>query len=213
MKVGLLLCDHVRSEYLDEFGDYPAMFAAAWPSFNFEVFAVCDGEFPASVHDCTAYLASGSRFSVYEEHEWIEELKQVVQEIAAKELPYLGVCFGHQMLAEALGGAVKKAESGWCVGIHDFRMQEQANWMSPYQNTLHLLMMCQDQVQQLPPDSKILASAPTCPVGMFQVGNRMLGVQAHPEFSKAYDRVLMEDRVEKMGSTVVQAGIESLALP
>lgn len=213
MKVGLLLCDHVRSEYQSAFGDYPPMFAAAWPAFDFEVFAVCDGEFPASVKDCSAYLASGSRFSVYEEHDWILELKSLVKEIAAKELPYLGVCFGHQMLAEALDGKVKKADSGWCVGIHRFEMQEQASWMNPYQASLNLLMMCQDQVQVLPPDSKVLASAPTCPVGMFQVGERMLGVQAHPEFSRPYDRVLMEDRVEKMGAAVVKAGVESLALP
>lgn len=213
MKVGLLLCDHVRPKYQTQFGDYPPMFAATWPSFDFEVFAVCDGEFPTSVNDCEAYLSSGSRYSVYEEHDWIVELKSLVKEIAAKELPYLGVCFGHQMLAEALGGVVKKAESGWCVGTHSFEMKEQADWMNPYQATLNLLMMCQDQVQVLPPDSIVLASAPTCPVGMFQVGDRMLGVQAHPEFSKAYDQVLMEDRVERMGATVVQEGIESLDLP
>ncbi|MBX2872626.1 MAG: gamma-glutamyl-gamma-aminobutyrate hydrolase family protein, partial [Saprospiraceae bacterium] len=199
MKVGLLLCDHVRTAYLDEFGDYPPMFAAAWPSFDFEVFAVCDGEFPASIRDCNAYLASGSRYSVYEKKDWIAELKTFVQEVAAKELPYLGVCFGHQLLAEALGGAVKKVESGWCVGTHSFEMKEQEDWMNPYQSSLNLLMMCQDQVQVLPSDSKVLASAPTCPVGMFQVGDRMLGVQAHPEFSKAYDQVLMETRVERMG--------------
>ena len=213
MKVGLLLCDHMRSEYLEEFGDYPPMFAAAWPNFDFEVFAVCDGEFPASIRDCEAYLSSGSRYSVYEQHDWITELKALVKEIAAKELPYLGVCFGHQMLAEALGGEVKKAERGWCVGAHTFEMREQASWMDPYQASLNLLMMCQDQVQILPPDSIVLASAPTCPIGMFQVGDRMLGVQAHPEFSKAYDRILMETRVERMGTSIVKEGIESLTLP
>lgn len=213
MKVGLLLCDHVRPEYIEEFGDYPPMFAKAWPSFDFETFAVCDGEFPASLQDCSAYLASGSRFSVYEDHHWILELKSLLKEIAAKELPYLGVCFGHQMLAEALGGEVKKADSGWCVGTHSFEMKDQTAWMVPYQASLNLLMMCQDQVQVLPPDSTVLASASTCPVGMFQVGDRMLGVQAHPEFSKAYDRILMEDRVERMGATVVKEGIERLTLP
>ncbi len=85
--------------------------------------------------------------------------------------------------------------------------------MQPYQSNLNLLMMCQDQVQELPPNSQVLASAPTCPVGMFQVGDRMLVVQAHTEFSKAYDQLLMESRVDRMGEEVVQGGIASLDQP
>ncbi len=113
MKVGLLLCDHVRPEYQATYGDYPGMFQAAWPHFEFEVFALCDGQFPPSVRECEAYLATGSRYSVYEPIDWIDQAKSLVKEIAAAELPYLGVCFGHQLLAEALGGKVRKAESGW----------------------------------------------------------------------------------------------------
>ena len=213
MKVGLLLCDHVRPEYQATYGDYPGMFQAAWPNFDFEVFAVCDGQFPTSVRDCEAYLATGSRYSVYEPIDWIDQAKSLVKEIAASDLPYLGVCFGHQLLAEALNGKVRKAESGWCVGVHSFELQVESSWMQPYQTNLNLLMMCQDQVQELPPNSQVLASAPNCPVGMFQVGDRMLGVQAHPEFSKAYDQLLMETRVDRMGEDVVQSGIASLDQP
>ncbi len=213
MKVGLLLCDHVRPEFRNEFEDYPVMFQQAWPSFEFEVFAVCDGQFPTDATACDAYIASGSSYSVYEELDWIIRLKQLIRDIHQAERYYLGVCFGHQLLAEALGGEVKKAKSGWSVGIQTFTISQQEAWMDPFQAELNLLMMCQDQVHVLPPKATVLASTPACPVGIFRVGNRMLGVQAHPEFSKAYDRLLMETRIDRMGAATVAKAIESLSLP
>ena len=212
MKVGLLLCDHVMPELRDSFGDYPVIFAKAWPGFDFELFEACDGVFPPHVDSCDAYLATGSRHSVYEDLEWINQLKQFIRDIYQSDKYYLGVCFGHQLLAEALGGVVKKAESGWLVGVDTFESIKQQAWMVPFQTQLNLLMMCQDQVHVLPPDATILASTARCPVGIFQVGQRMLGVQAHPEFSKDYDQALMERRVERMGVKTVEKGIASLSL-
>jgi len=213
MKVGLLLCDHVRPEFREEFEDYPAIFQRAWPSFDFEVFAVCDGQFPASVDICDAYIATGSSYSVYEEIDWIIQLQQLIRDIHQSEKYYLGVCFGHQLLAEALGGQVKKAQSGWSIGVQTFTISQKEAWMEPFQAELNLLMMCQDQVHVLPPNATVLASTPACPVGIFRVGNRMLGVQAHPEFSKAYDRLLMETRIDRIGAATVAKAIESLSLP
>lgn len=213
MKVGLLLCDHVRPEFREEFEDYPAIFQRVWPSFDFEVFAVCDGQFPASVDICDAYISTGSSFSVYEELDWIIQLQQFIRDIHQSEKYYLGVCFGHQLLAEALGGQVKKAQSGWSIGVQTFTISQEEAWMEPFQSSLNLLMMCQDQVHVLPPNATVLASTPVCPVGIFRVGDRMLGVQAHPEFSKAYDKILMETRIDRMGAETVAKAIETLSLP
>lgn len=213
MKVGLLLCDHVRPAFRDEFGDYPAIFQRAWSTFDFEVFAVCDGQFPSSVDICDAYIATGSSHSVYEELDWIIQLQQFIRDIHQSEKYFLGVCFGHQLLAAALGGEVKKAQSGWSVGIQTFTISQQEAWMDPFQPQLNLLMMCQDQVHVLPPNATVLASTPACPVGIFRVGQRMLGVQAHPEFSKAYDQLLMETRIDRMGAKTVEQGVASLSLP
>lgn len=217
MKIGLLECDHVREELLSIAGDYrqmfPALFSQVAPDWEYVFYDVCNGHFPESVEECDAYLCTGSKSSVYDDEAWIHRLKELVRTIYEKQKVYIGVCFGHQMLGEALGGKVRKSEVGWCVGVHTFEMVQVESWMEPSAETVNLLMMCQDQVQELPAGSTVLARTPDCPVGMFRVGQTMLGVQAHPEFPKVYDQALMELRVDRMGVEKVEAGIASLQKP
>ncbi|TLU90749.1 amidotransferase [Dyadobacter sediminis] len=217
MKVGLLECDHVREDLLHIAGDYrqmfPALFSKVAPGWEFVFYDVCNGHFPASAEECDVYICSGSKSSVYDQEEWILQLKQFVKDIYQSEKKYIGVCFGHQMLGEALGGKVQKSDSGWCVGVHSFQIIKKENWMQPEQDSLNLLMMCQDQVVKLPPESILLAQSENCPNAMFRVGERMLGIQAHPEFPKIYDKALMELRTERIGQAKVDSGIASLEWP
>jgi GMP synthase-like glutamine amidotransferase len=212
--IGLLLCDHVREEFRAAHGDYPeqfsALFAPIAPQWTFRCYEVTQGEFPARLDECDAYLSTGSSWSVYEEADWIAQTKAFIRSLFEAGIPYVGVCFGHQLLGEALGGKVAKSPNGWCVGVHDFTLLHQDPWMQPPLSTFSLLMMCQDQVMELPPQSTVLASSPACPVGMFRVGTTHLGIQAHPEFTKAYDQALMLLREERMGTAVVEKGISSL---
>ncbi len=210
MKIALLICDQVNEDLLHIQGGYSDMFLKLFPQIDFEVFNVFKGQFPANANDFDAYLTNGSRRSVYDKEDWIDQLKAFVRDIYSAQKKYVGVCFGHQLLAEALGGKVAKAASGWSVGVHQFILKEKESWMTPFHQKLNLLMMCQDQVQVLPLNSKVLAVTKTCPVGMFQVGSNMLGIQAHPEFSKAYDNALMELRNERIGTEVVKKGKKSL---
>lgn len=217
MKVGLLECDHVREELLPVAGDYrqmfPALFSKVASDWEFVFYDVCNGHFPDSTEECDIYICSGSKSSVYDQDDWILQLKQFVKDIYQSEKYYIGVCFGHQMLGEALGGKVQKSDSGWCVGVHTFQIIKPESWMQPKQDSLNLLMMCQDQVVKLPPESTLLAESENCPVAMFRVGKRMLGIQAHPEFPKSYDQALMELRTERIGQAKVNSGIASLELP
>ncbi len=212
MKTALLICDHVNDDLRHIQGEYPDMFTSLFPEIKFDVFAVCDGHFPEHAAEYDAYIVNGSRLSVYDDIDWIKQLKAFVREIQLAGKKYVGVCFGHQILAEALGGKVAKSSNGWCVGVHRLKVTQEENWMAPFQEKMNLLMMCQDQVQQLPPNATVLASMEKCPVGMFQVDN-MLGIQAHPEFSKEYDEALMLLRKERIGEDVVDAGIQSLEQP
>lgn len=216
-KVGLLECDHVREELLPIAGDYremfPALFSQVASDWEFMFYDVCNGHFPGSAAECDVYVCTGSKFSVYDQEPWIERLKVFVKEIYDSGRKYLGICFGHQMLAEALGGKVQKLAVGWCVGVHNFQVLSHEEWMVPARTSFNLLMMCQDQVMEMPPDSTLLAETQDCPIGMFRVGDHMIGIQAHPEFPKAYERALMEIRTERIGKTKVEMGIVSLELP
>lgn len=212
MKIGLLECDHVSEKYRHLGGDYRDMFADLLPQLEFRFYDVCNGQFPGSVHECEGYMCTGSRHSVYENIDWIKQLKDFVQQLYTEQKLFVGVCFGHQMMGEALGGKVMKSPGGWNVGVHHFEMLAHENWMSPFQQEINLLMMCQDQVVEMPPDSKLLARTAYCPVGMFTVGETMLGIQAHPEFPISYEKALLTDRIDRIGDAKVEKALESLKL-
>ncbi len=210
MKIGLLECDHVAEKFVDISGTYPEMFAALLPAIEFRIYDAFNGEFPESIDDCEAYMSTGSGFSVYDEIDWVLQLKEFVFQLFKNQKKFVGVCFGHQMIAEALGGKVLKYEKGWNVGIHPFEILTEESWMDPFQKKFNLLMMCQDQIVRMPANSKILAQADDCSVGMFKVENSMLGIQAHPEFSNDYEKAFMLSRADRIGKEKVQKAIESL---
>ena len=218
MKVGLLECDHVLEKYRHIAGDYREMFAALMerhaPQLNLLPFDVRNGEFPPSLETCDAYLCTGSRFSVYDDADWIHSLKDFVRRLRNAERPFIGICFGHQMMAEALGGKVEKSPQGWGVGVHAVEILRREAWMQPScigaQAQCNLQYMHQDQVMRLPEGGVLLGGSEHCPVAMFRAGPSMLGIQAHPEFPAAYSEALMLDRVERIGAERVEAGRRSL---
>ncbi|WP_339815293.1 amidotransferase [uncultured Imperialibacter sp.] len=209
MKVALLVCDHVATQFAEKHGDYPFMFDQLLPELKLEPWFVCDGSFPP-IADYDAFVCTGSKASVYDNIAWIHQLKAFTKEIYDSGKKFVGVCFGHQMMGEALGGKVERADVGYLIGVHQFTIAEKPGWMKSAPDVFNILMLCQDQVVKLPPNSKVLASSPDCPVGMFTVGDTFLGIQGHPEFSKEYDREVFESRVERIGKEKVDRAVESL---
>ena len=211
MKIGLLQCDHVAERFQHIAGDYPEMFSALFGAhFNLIPYDVCNGEWPASLAECEAYVCTGSRWSVYDDVPWIHDLKTFVRRSYETSKPFIGICFGHQMMAEALGGKVEKSEYGWGVGIRDLEITQAEAWMQPPQTTLKLHYMHQDQVTRLPDNSVVLGRSEHCPVAAFRVGNTMLGIQAHPEFTHEYSAALLADRIERIGAAHVEQARASL---
>ena len=213
MKTGLLVCDHLLPQYHEIHTGYPAMFRALLPELDFVDYFLCDGQFPESLDECDAWLMTGSSKSVYDDIDWIKQSIKLVKDIHRQKRKFVGICFGHQMMAEALGGKVRKSQRGWCVGGYTFEVNQQSSWMVPKAESIRVLMSCQDQVEILPADAEVLASNEMCPHGIISIGASMIGIQGHPEFSKAYSEALMRDRIARIGAKIVKEGLEGLDQP
>lgn len=208
MKVALLVCDHVLNEFVPDHGAYPEMFGELLPEQPLDPWFVCDGEFP-DINEYDAFIATGSKLSVYDDFEWIEKLKAFTCEAFEKGKKYVGICFGHQLIAEALGGKVEKAEVGYLIGVHEFKIVEKIPWADKQRSSYNILMLCQDQLIQLPPDSTVLTSNSECPIGMYSVGSHFLGIQGHPEFSKEYNEAVFRTRPDQIVEEKISAAIQS----
>lgn len=217
MKIGLLGCDDTPQRFRHLAGSYRDMFeqllAAHVPSLELEWFDAVKGALPESPDVCDAYICTGSRNSVYEDRDWIASLQAYVRDLHAAKKPFVGICFGHQVLAQALGGEVTPAEQGWGVGVHGMSIVQAEPWMHPPRPECRLQYMHADQVQRLPPGGVVLATARHCPVAMFRVGTTMLGIEGHPEFSAAYVGALVEIRKERIGAARAEAALASLDTP
>ena len=217
MNIGLLGCDDVPQRFRHIAGGYRDMFekllSPHLPGARYTWFDVVNGELPASADACDAYVCTGSRYSAYEERDWIVKLKDYVRELHESRKRFVGICFGHQVLAQALGGEVTLAEQGWGVGIHGMRITQHEPWMQPQQDDCRLQYMHGDQVQRLPREGVVLAAAPHCPVAMFRVGETMLGIEGHPEFPAPYVEALVQTRRERIGEARAEAALASLGTP
>lgn len=217
MRIGLLVCDHVATRYLAIDGDYTDMFTAmvAGTGAPAEVvhYDAVAGVLPERPDECDGWLCTGSSASVYDGDAWIEALAGFVREVHATKVPFAGVCFGHQLVAHALGGRTERAMGGWGAGALPMEVTAEEPWMTPTRSSATLLYSHQDQVTVLPPGGRVLASAAHCPIAMLAVDDHVVGVQAHPEFSAAYLRALLEDRVDRIGEAGTVAALRSLEHP
>lgn len=217
MKIGLLLCDHVSEEFHHIITDYPVAFESFLmrhiPDLSLTVYDVCHGGLPGQIDACDAYVISGSRYGVYDDLPWIESLAEFVRRLAQAERKVIGICFGHQMIAHALGGRVEKSERGWGVGVKTVKVNRPQSWMQPQQTAYNLLHSHQDQVIEPPPGAEVLGGSDHFPISMYIVGQYLLGIQAHPEFSKPYAEALLDVRTDRIGAATADAAMASLELP
>jgi GMP synthase-like glutamine amidotransferase len=213
MRIGLLECDHVDERLLGIAGDYRDMFDRLLAVQGLEIVPVdaCRGELPSAAHDFDGYVCTGSRHSAYDDQPWIHELSRFIVDIADAGVPFVGICFGHQVLAHALGGEVRGAESGWGVGPHDTVVERSEPWTEPSLDRLRLQYMHQDQVVRLPDGANVVGSADHCPIAVLRAGERMLGIQAHPEFPAAYVEALMSSREDRIEAGTLDAARRALA--
>ncbi len=175
------------------FGTYPDMFRALLGTETATSFNVMAGELPDRPEDFAAYVITGSSAGVYEDHPWIEPLKAFLVSARGKAA-LVGVCFGHQIMAEAFGGQVVKSSKGWCVGLHGYEVQALEPWMDS-DRPIHVAASHQDQVIKAPPGARVIASSAFTPFGMLAYDDQpAISIQLHPEFDPAYAKALIEAR-------------------
>ena len=152
LKVAILNCDFIKKEFAETYGQYPEMFRhiikKSGLTFAYESFNILDFDYPTNLYDFDLYLITGSKASVYDDNEWILDLFEFVRSLDnAKK--YIRFCFGHQVIAQALGGHVERHPQGWHVGANELITSDPA-----FNTSYQLLFSHQDQVIELPKRAK-----------------------------------------------------------
>ncbi|WP_298435648.1 type 1 glutamine amidotransferase [uncultured Jannaschia sp.] len=208
MKIGILQAGHTTEDIRAVHGDFDAMFKRLLDGhgFAFRSYDVEHMVFPDAVTECDGWLVTGSRHGTYEDHAFIPPLEAFIREAHETNVPLVGICFGHQIVATALGGEVVKFDGGWALGRHPYCL---ADGSEITLNAWH-----QDQVVTLPPGAEVLASSAFCANAILSYGDRAFTVQAHPEFSNSvltdYVRVRRgtgtypDDRMDEAEATLAQ---------
>ncbi|EAQ01881.1 glutamine amidotransferase, class I [Pseudooceanicola batsensis HTCC2597] len=205
MLIGILQCGHFPDELLGETGDYDAIYERFLhdQGFDFAHYPVVDGVFPEGPEACDGWLISGSKHGAYEDHPWIPPLEELIRAIHDAGRPLVGICFGHQIIAQALGGKVEKFPGGWSAGrkIYHFADGDRAL------NAWH-----QDQITDLPPGAVRLASSDICVNAALAYDDRIYSIQPHPEFGPVEMKGLIRVRGSLLPDHVraaAEAGLEA----
>lgn len=185
-KIGILQCGDHPDEVAKKHHSHSALFEKMFGGHHllFETFRVNYGEFPAKISACDGYIITGSRHGVYEDHDWIAPLEQLVRDCFAASIPVIGICFGHQLMAQALGGKVEKFAAGWSVGKVDYQSSDG--------KIVSLNAFHQDQVIQAPEGSEAILSSDFCRYAGLSYGNKGMSMQPHPEMDAEFIKDLLD---------------------
>ena len=212
-RVGLLMMGHVDPKSQHIGGDYPELFGAILNPWGVELvrYDLDEGRFPDNVDECDGWICSPSRLSAYENVAWIAHAEDLLRDIVKTETPYVGICFGHQLLAQALGGVVERSSYGWGVGVRDYQVLSRKRWMTPVAEHLALIGSHQDQVVTMPVEAEPLFRSDYCPNGGFSIGERAWTLQVHPEFTPELADHLLAGRIELIGAELVATARATLS--
>lgn len=196
--LGILETGLPPEQYQVQYGSYPDMFrhllSDVDQKIDFKYFPILDGDIPTDPAECDAWLITGSKFGVYEDHPWIQPLSQLIQRAFAQDIPFIGICFGHQLIAQALGGKVIKSDKGWSLGVNQYRITQNMPWMENDETEFSIQAYHQDQVVQLPAETEVIAASDFCPYAALNFADKAISFQGHPEFSADYTEKLLSNR-------------------
>ncbi len=213
--INILLCDTFPGlipPYLPSYADmFKNVFNQTGIDNECRIFMSMNDEFPEIKNDSDElYLISGSNESVYNDVDWVKQLLRWIQLANEAKIKVVGICFGHQAVAQALGGSVEKASQGWGTGIRESTICDDS--IRPYfqRDHMRLLYNHHDQVVTLPPGAKLVAYSDFCPHESFSIGNHILTFQGHPEYMSEYEEHLIKNFADDEPEPVKQQAMKSL---
>ena len=215
---------HLRIGIL-ETGGPPDTLAGAFSSYSemvqtwlaplgghFEVWKTIDGSLPDHPSEADLWVITGSRLGVYDDIGWVSKLESFVRSCRDAGQPMVGICFGHQIIASALGGRVTKSPKGWGVGVHSY---DPANWPEQILGTapkkLGFPVFHQDQVIEKPAVAQTIAQSEFCEFAALWYPGFAVTVQGHPEFTLEYVTALLHRTTDNpLDDAGKQAGLATL---
>jgi GMP synthase-like glutamine amidotransferase len=188
-KIGIVQTGHIGGSLGETYGEYPQMFQnlLASASFEYIIYDIVNGVFPNSPADCDGWVITGSKHGVYEDHDWIKPLEAFCRQLVASKRPTVGICFGHQIMAQAMGGMAGKFDGGWGIGLNEYIMTDSGE-------TVHLLAFHQDQVLEAPKNTDVIMSSDFCKIAGLKYSPSCYSIQPHPEHTPSFITDLIKIR-------------------
>ena len=213
-RINILLCDTFPGRLPDFIPNYESLFFDLFDTvaerLSYGIYQTWQGELPSAINRDEIYLIPGSLDAAYDDKPWSVALLQWIERAYSHGAKLMGVCFGHQAIARALGGEVRKYEGGFGAGVRKSRVIDDE--MKPYfpQQEMRLLYSHHDQVVTLPQDAVLCATSDFCKNESFRIGRQVVTFQGHPEFTVAYSRHLLLNHCDDLDETVKQKALQSL---
>ena len=207
MNINILETGKLPDTLEKKYGNYTSMFFNLFEQLvvvhEIKTYDVTRFPIPTNPREADLWLITGSSCGVYDDLTWISNLRYFVKQIVAKKVPLLGVCFGHQLLAEAMGGKVEKSPKGWGVGVNEYKRLSNTRFSERLGNFFTGYACHQDQVIIAPTGTISAYGSQFCPHSILAYGDKnkphAISLQSHPEFSGELLRDLITRRI---GTTI-----------
>lgn len=216
LNIGLLICDTVNPEVAAQAGQYwerfNRLFENGETNIQLKKYEIRNGNWPKSPEDCDGYVITGCVQSANDSDPWISELIRFIRECYVGKVRMVGICFGHQVIARAMGGRVEVNPNGWGLGIKKQNVLVKRPWMKPAAKSINIIASHQEHVVELPGNAELLITSPHCQVTAFEIKDIFLGLQGHPENSSFTSGVSIDRKKDELDPEVYRNAKASLTI-